>query len=106
MTRNCEKVAISGLLTVGTVGAGSAALLAAFERSGEISVEVSPQSADDIAGIQLLESARLYAALNDKRIELAAPAAGGLREILQLGGFLEDASEERRRFWLHEEAAQ
>lgn len=104
MAGTCETVAVSGLLTIGTVAAARAALLAAVARSDEILIEVSSETAADIAGVQLIHSSRLLALQMGKKVALQSPAAGALLETLRAAGVLEGSSADERRFWLHEGA--
>lgn len=106
MTQRWECIAISGLLTVGTVSAGRDALIAAFGRGDNVELEGLAQSPVDVAGLQLIQSARHYATQNGKGIRLSSPASGPLLEILRLGGVLEGLSTDDRRFWLHEGGVQ
>lgn len=99
-----EKTALSGLLTVGTVSAGKAALLAAAERSDVAVIEIADTSPVDVSGIQLIDAARHYATHLGKSITLAAPASGKLLDLLQAAGFLEKADAETRTFWMQGEA--
>jgi ABC-type transporter Mla MlaB component len=99
-----EKVALSGLLTVGTVGAGRSALLAALERSDAITIEIAPTTAVDVSGLQLIDAARHYAVQLGKSVALAAPAGEKLRELLQTAGFIEGTDADMRAFWLRGEA--
>jgi hypothetical protein len=105
-SKSAETVALSGLLTIGTVSAARAALLASFERHDTLLLRIGAESDADIAGIQLVLSARDYARTNSKTLALAEPAAGTMLEVLRRGGFLEDPTEDDRKFWLHEETVQ
>jgi hypothetical protein len=102
MTQHWESIAMSGLLTVGTVTAGREALIAAFGRGDNIELEGHAQSPVDVVGVQLIQSARHYATQHGKQIRLSSPASGPLLEMLQLGGFLDGLSKDDRRFWLHD----
>jgi STAS domain-containing protein len=95
-------VALSGLLTIRGVANGREAILKALANSEDISLDVSPNSDADIAGIQLIHSTLLQSRSNAKRISLSAPASGAMLDILTRGGFLEAMSLEDRQFWLHD----
>ncbi len=97
-------VALSGFLTIRGVANGREAILKAFESSGNISLEVSPDSDADIAGIQLIHSALLHSRSIAQSVSLFAPASGAVLDILTRGGFLEAMSPEDREFWLHDGA--
>lgn len=66
-----------------------------------------PENAEvDLTFVQLLISARKYAAQSGKEIRLAAPASGPLLGVLEDGGFLDDPAQDDAAFWLHKEAGQ
>lgn len=60
----------------------------------------------DLSFIQLVESARLYAAAHGKALTLAQPASGSLLDVLERAGFIETASHEDALFWLHKGSVQ
>ncbi len=97
-------VALSRFLTIRGVANGREAILKALESSGDISLEVSPDSDADIAGIQLIHSALLHSRSIAQGVSLSAPASGAVLDILTRGGFLEAMSPEDRAFWLHDGA--
>ena len=49
--------------------------------------------------MQIVESARLWAARAGGRLSLSQPASGGLLSVLERGGFLDPAFPERTAFW-------
>jgi hypothetical protein len=62
-----------------------------------------PQNAEiDVSFLQLIESARLYAASLGKNFSLDRPADHALLDILSRAGWLSDTNDEIRKFWLHE----
>lgn len=95
-------VALSGLLTIRSVANGREAILKALASSEDISLDISPDSDTDIAGIQLIHSALLQSRGIAKRLSLSNPASGAVLDILTRGGFLEAMSLEDRQFWLHD----
>jgi ABC-type transporter Mla MlaB component len=99
-----ERIALSGLLTVGTVSAGKAALLAASERSDVTVIEIAETSPIDVSGVQLIDAARHHATQLKKRVKLAAPATGRILELLQTAGFLDKTDADSRAFWLQGDA--
>lgn len=103
MVLDGECISLSGMLTVGTVPAGCAALLAALARCDAIKIDMAADGPIDVAGLQLLESASHYAAANGKQVVLSAPASGHLRALLEAAGFLQSPTHGQRAFWLHEE---
>lgn len=102
MTR--ETVSVSEL-TIGSIAELRAALLAAFEQGDLISIDVEPEARADIAGAQLMLSAKSYAELKGKSVRLTRPADGNLRDVLDKAGFLAGDADERA-FWLNEEVVQ
>jgi hypothetical protein len=62
-----------------------------------------PQNAEiDVSFLQLIESARLYAASLGKSFSLDRPADHALLDILSRAGWLSETNHEIRKFWLHE----
>lgn len=105
-SESIDDVRLPGPLTIGTVANAHAELLASLQRGSHIVVHVGPDAHFDVAGVQLLQSARHYARLKSKRVALATPASGELLEVLRLGGILENCSSDDRQFWLHEGRSQ
>jgi len=103
MTQSLSYVPLSDALTIAHVNAGRLALLAAFDSNENVVIELDPAANVDVAGVQLVESARLYAGIHGKGLTLAAPAQGRLLEVLQACGIL-PGSAETRTFWLCEGA--
>ncbi len=97
-------LALSGFLTIRSVANGQEAIMKAFADSEDISLDVSPDSDVDIAGIQLIHSALLQSRGAAKRLCLVAPASGAMLDILSCGGFLNGMAREDRQFWLHDGA--
>jgi hypothetical protein len=75
----------------------------AFLERDNLSLDFSDDVPVDISFVQLIESARLYADSNRKRISLSRPAGENIRRVLERGGFLSGVGPDTRRFWLHEE---
>jgi len=65
-----------------------------------VTVDVQDLTETDLTFVQLLESARRKASENGGRLSLNTPAAGSLLEVLQRGGFLDDETSDRAKFWL------
>jgi hypothetical protein len=63
-------------------------------------LDVSGLIETDLTFVQLLEAARRDAAKDGRRLTLDAPAGGAVLEVLQRGGFLDDAGSDRAKFWL------
>jgi hypothetical protein len=79
------------------------ALLLALQQNSSVKVAVPDGAGADLSVVQLIEAARRFAAAQGKTFALSAPAAPGLREILQRGGFLSAVSD--CAFWLHQKKA-
>jgi hypothetical protein len=75
-------------------------LLQALQRNGAVQLRVDADADIDLTFVQLVESARRFAAAEGKAVTMSAPAAAGLRDILQRGGFLTAVVD--RTFWLHQ----
>ena len=71
-----------------------------------ISLELAPHAEVDVSFIQMIASARAHAESMRKHLRLAAPAAGKLLHVLKRAGFIEGASLDDLKFWLHSENAQ
>lgn len=95
---------ISGLLTIRTVGEGKSAVLKSIDESQSLNLLISEESDVDIAGIQLIVAARLYARGTSKHLSLATPISGRALSLMDRAGLLAEMSAENRRFWLHEGA--
>lgn len=102
-TRQSTCVELTGRLTVGSVAAGREELLSLLEANQAVIVRIDANCDVDVAGIQLLVAARAYARSKSVSLTLAAPATGTLLDVLRRGGFVEDASQDDRQFWLHGE---
>ncbi len=88
-------------LTLQSVVAAREALIAEVKHNSRLLIRLHPEAVVDLAGVQLLEAARKSASAVGGEVALADPAAGGLRETLSRGGFLE--SPQQRQFWLKQE---
>jgi hypothetical protein len=99
MSSSSATVSLSGLLTVGAVTAGRAALLDAFEHNAGVVADIPNDSPVDLSGLQLVDAARLYAMQRGKAFSLAAPVGGRVRDALELCGLLE-GSPDASAFWL------
>ena len=72
-------------------------MLAALAAHQLVLVDCDAAESVDVSFIQLLLSARLSAHRQGKGLQLAAPAAGALRNALEQGGFLPASGAEP--FW-------
>ena len=96
-------VGIAGPADIRTIAECHGRLLEAMTGNKAVQVDLVQLTESDLTFVQLLESARRYAACAGITISLSAPAGTGLCEILRRGGFLSAA--ECRAFWLHETGA-
>lgn len=77
-----------------------AGLSEAFDGGGELLLDVAALTDVDLTFVQLIEVARRQAAADGRTMTLRAPAGGPVLEVLQRGGFLDDAGSDRATFWL------
>jgi len=75
-------------------------LWAALRHDGPVVVDIDDASEIDLTFIQLMESARRKAAETGRDFTLRRPADGAVLEVLRRGGFLDDETSERAKFWL------
>ena len=84
-------VRLDGPLTVSTADATKARLMAALDRESFV-VDCTGATEIDLSFVQLVIAARRSAELRGKTIELAAPAAGTLHDVLERCGLLGSSS--------------
>lgn len=97
---------LSGSLNIRSAPETHQSIMAALSGAKGLVVDLGAASDVDLSFVQLLQAARLYAKAHAKEVALAKPAAGPLLEVLRRGGFLETASNEDAKFWLHKESVQ
>jgi anti-anti-sigma regulatory factor len=95
-------ICFSGAVTIANVGAAHAEILTAFKERRSVVIDLSDVTEADLTFIQLMEAARRSAAEAGIGLTLAHPAGPAVQEILQRGGFLDDAESDRATFWLQE----
>jgi hypothetical protein len=78
-------------------------LLALFDESDAIEIDLDAATECDLSLIQLIESARNHAAAAGKDIALLNPANDATVSVLGRAGFLDGFSAEDAKFWLHKE---
>lgn len=93
-------------LTIRNAAALKATLVARLQESTVVSVKLNPDAVVDLSFIQLLSAARKSARTSGGELTLADPASPTLRSLLLRAGFIEGASVEDLKFWLHSENAQ
>ncbi|PZQ58717.1 MAG: hypothetical protein DI544_13590 [Sphingomonas taxi] len=96
----------AGDLRLAVVGCLAEQLRGAFAGPGAVRLDLSAVIAPDLSVLQLIQSARTTATMANRDFALAAPGDATLRRLLDRAGFLSGASDDDRRFWLHEEATQ
>jgi len=94
-------VAFAGPATIPHVAEAWTRLSSAVMAGGDLVVDVSEVTSADLSFVQLVESARASCAGQGATLRLAAPADGALRDVLERGGFLDEADAERLQFWTH-----
>ena len=80
-----------------------AELLARFQDSNSVSIDLDATTDCDLSLIQLIESARNYGAATGKPVTLVKPANATVVATLARAGFLENFSTADANFWLHKE---
>jgi len=93
------QVRLTGPLNLQTIVAAHETLRQAISSHPHVTVALEAADDVDLTLVQLLVSARRTAHAAAGSLVLAAPAQGGLLEILRRGGFVETPAQ--RAFWLH-----
>jgi hypothetical protein len=94
-------ISFSGPATIPHVTDAWTRLSLAVAAGGDLVVDVSGVTGADLSFVQLIESARASGAQQGATVRLAGPAEGALRDVLERGGFLDEADAERLQFWTH-----
>lgn len=81
-------------------------ILTALSGTKPVVLDLADAPEVDLSFVQLVESARLYAAAHGKALTLAQPASGPLLDVLGRAGFIDTASHEDAQFWLHKGSVQ
>jgi ABC-type transporter Mla MlaB component len=89
-----------GDVTVSNIVAARDELAAALRQDGPVVVDIDGASEIDLTFVQLMESARRKAVETGRDFTLQRPASGAVLEVLRRGGFLDDETSERAKFWL------
>ena len=92
-------------LTIRNAAAMKAMLAEPLQEGRSVSLELNPDAAVDLSFVQLLSAARHSARISGGELTLAEPAGPRLRDVLARAGFIEGASAEDLKFWLHSENA-
>lgn len=100
--RSPDVLELDRSLTIRQAAALKEKVLGALVASDAVELAIEPDAEADLSFIQLVESARIHAAMHSKRLHLASPAEGQVLETLQRAGLMTGMSSESRGFWLHE----
>ena len=90
-------VRIADEASVRTIAKIHAQILAEYQKSDVVRIDVTAITDADLTFVQLVEAARRSATADGKRIALTAPAGGVLLDTLQRGGFLSEPNS--AAFW-------
>ncbi len=75
-------------------------MLSAFEQDSDVVIDADGLMAADLSLVQLIEAMRKSADRRGRSLALSAPASGGLRAVLDRGGFIAGDSTGSSSFWL------
>jgi hypothetical protein len=92
----------AGDLTIRTASATHEALCSEFQSRDEITLDLAQTGDVDLTFVQLVESARLTAIRQSKKLSLVATASGALLDVLERGGFVGPGTS-GSAFWLRGE---
>lgn len=87
-------------VTISNIGAARDLIGANLSLGGPVVLDIDTVEETDLTFIQLVESARRKAADAGQDFTLRHPAGGAVLEVLRRGGFLDDDTSERAKFWL------
>lgn len=93
-------VKLSGVIDTRSIDDSFTKVNQAVGDGASIEIDLTDVADIDLTFLQLIESARRSAAQSGAEIRLSEPAGGIILETLNRGGFLNDTSDERARFWL------
>lgn len=97
-----DLVRFEGPLNVRAIQPVHRQMLDRLETSQALTVDLPDGTDADISFIQLMESARLYAASKGKSLTLSRPVGAALRDVLRRSGFTDCLTPERAQFWFHQ----
>ena len=97
-----EVLEVASPITIRTISNRRTEFLEALQAHDAVALSIPDDATVDLAGVQLIVSARVFAHRHDLHLRLSRPAGGTLRVALERGGFLPPASPEDAEFWLHE----
>jgi hypothetical protein len=97
-------VTLAGAHTVRQAAQIHADMLAVLSGPGDILLDAAGMTEADLSVVQIIISAQRSAASSGRRLELAAPPAGALREALERGGFADPGAADPAR-WVGQDSA-
>lgn len=100
-----RRVLVDAALVVRNVAGLRQSILDAFEEDDAVTLDLVEDQAVDLCGVQLIEAARRQAQAVGKTLSLAHPGEA-FRPVLEMAGFLTEASEDDLRFWFHKGSVQ
>lgn len=99
---NPEVLELDRALTIRQAAALKEKMLAAFAAADAVELAIEADAEADLSFVQLIEAARIHAAMESKELRLASPAGGQVLETLERAGLMTNMSPASRAFWLHE----
>ncbi len=103
MSRN---VVASNSVTVRSAAEFKHDLLAAFESSGDVMLDLDALSEVDLSFVQMVCAAREQCARDGRTLALLAPAPAPVTALLDRAGFLTELTQQDIQFWFHGELPQ
>lgn len=100
------KIGFDTDLTIRNAAAIKAMLVERLQVERSVSLELNQDAAVDLSFVQLVAAARIRQRSVGGELALAEPAGPKLRDVLQRAGFIDGASTDDLKFWLHSENAQ
>jgi len=95
-----EVLQISGAMHLRAIADPHAALVQAFAAGADVILDLSEVEEADLSFVQLIISAQRTATERGLSLTLSAPAPEPVLQILERGGFIGPAPDDRRNFWL------
>lgn len=100
------KIGFEADLTIRNAAAIKAMLVERLQVERSVSLDLNHDAAVDLSFVQLVAAARIRQRNIGGELSLAEPAGPKLRDVLRRGGFIDGASTDDLKFWLHSENAQ